>query len=271
MNREKIKSYILYSSLIFLFSILIFAGYYYSKIKEDDGVRINLNGRQRMLSQKITKEILLYRIGEISPDKIRNSLKIFSETQNALINGGKAPLDLKAERYRYLSVTSDTDALEKLSEVSIIWKPIEDKILESINSGNPESLKYIITHNDSLLAKIDESVYSLQVRSEKNDMNIRLVIICSFIIITALLIFNLAARIKELKSAALTIKELEKLLPICSSCKRIRINDDKPLEQNSWTSIEEYLHTKKDMTFTHSICPECVKKLYPGLLEEIKK
>jgi len=44
------------------------------------------------------------------------------------------------------------------------------------------------------------------------------------------------------------------LLPICSSCKRIREN------QNGWLPIETYLANTSDATITHGICPECSDK-----------
>ena len=47
------------------------------------------------------------------------------------------------------------------------------------------------------------------------------------------------------------------LLPICSSCKKIR--DDK----GYWNQIEEYIEKRSGAEFTHSICPECARKLYP--------
>ena len=50
---------------------------------------------------------------------------------------------------------------------------------------------------------------------------------------------------------------LRGLLPICSSCKRIR--DD----QGYWTQLEQYISAHSDADFTHGICPECIEKLYP--------
>ena len=57
------------------------------------------------------------------------------------------------------------------------------------------------------------------------------------------------------------IKTLRGLLPICSSCKKIR--DD----QGYWEQIETYVRDHSEADFTHSICPECIKKLYPNLGE----
>ena len=49
---------------------------------------------------------------------------------------------------------------------------------------------------------------------------------------------------------------LSGLLPICSSCKKIR--DD----EGSWNRLEAYIEKRTDAAFSHSICPECSKKLY---------
>ncbi len=63
--------------------------------------------------------------------------------------------------------------------------------------------------------------------------------------------------ITELKEALDNIKTLRGLLPICAGCKNIR-NDD-----GYWIQVESYLTSHSDLNFTHSICPDCVKKLYP--------
>jgi PAS domain S-box-containing protein len=64
---------------------------------------------------------------------------------------------------------------------------------------------------------------------------------------------------EKLKEALSQIKTLTGLLPICSSCKKIR--DDK----GYWNQIEGYIQQHSDAEFSHSICPACMKKLYPGL------
>ncbi len=63
--------------------------------------------------------------------------------------------------------------------------------------------------------------------------------------------------IQELKEAVEKIKTLRGMLPICSSCKKIRT------DKGYWTQIEAYIREHSDVEFTHSICPECMKKLYP--------
>ncbi len=61
----------------------------------------------------------------------------------------------------------------------------------------------------------------------------------------------------ELQIALSEIKELRGILPICSFCKKIR-ND-----KGYWEQIEVYIHNHTDADFSHSICPECLKKNYP--------
>ncbi len=68
--------------------------------------------------------------------------------------------------------------------------------------------------------------------------------------------------ILELKEAMSKIKTLSGLLPICSSCKKIR-ND-----KGYWDQLEAYISSHSEAHFSHSICPECAKKLYPELYED---
>lgn len=65
------------------------------------------------------------------------------------------------------------------------------------------------------------------------------------------------SRTQELETALREVKTLSGLLPICSSCKKIR--DD----SGYWNSVEHYLIERTDANFTHGICPDCCVALYP--------
>lgn len=58
------------------------------------------------------------------------------------------------------------------------------------------------------------------------------------------------------------VKQLSGLLPICASCKKIR--DD----QGYWSQIEEYVRDHSEADFSHGICPDCARRLYPDLMPE---
>jgi PAS domain S-box-containing protein len=67
--------------------------------------------------------------------------------------------------------------------------------------------------------------------------------------------------IHELRDALVNVKTLRGLLPICSHCKKIR--DDK----GYWNQIESYIRDHSGAEFSHGMCPECLKKLYPDLVD----
>jgi len=62
-----------------------------------------------------------------------------------------------------------------------------------------------------------------------------------------------------LQKAQAEIKTLTGLLPICASCKKIRD------AQGAWEQVEVYVQSHSAASFTHGICPECTKKLFPEL------
>ncbi|MCU0691354.1 MAG: hypothetical protein MUF54_08130 [Polyangiaceae bacterium] len=64
--------------------------------------------------------------------------------------------------------------------------------------------------------------------------------------------------IAELEQSKAEIRQLRGLLPICAWCKRIRDGDEQ------WVHLERYIEARSDASFTHGICPECVRTLYPN-------
>lgn len=68
--------------------------------------------------------------------------------------------------------------------------------------------------------------------------------------------------ILELQDATGKIKTLSGFLPICAHCKNIR--DD----NGYWHHVETYIKDHSDAEFSHSICLDCAKKLYPEVLDE---
>lgn len=60
------------------------------------------------------------------------------------------------------------------------------------------------------------------------------------------------------------VRQLEEMLPICSYCKKIR--DD----QNYWQQIEGYISERTGSDFSHSVCPDCYRKVVVPELEKVK-
>jgi AmiR/NasT family two-component response regulator len=64
---------------------------------------------------------------------------------------------------------------------------------------------------------------------------------------------------QALQQALAEVKTLKGLLPICCGCKKIRD------EKDYWSEVEVYVMKHTDAEFTHSLCPTCVEKYFPGM------
>ncbi len=69
--------------------------------------------------------------------------------------------------------------------------------------------------------------------------------------------------IDELQKALTEIKTLHGILPICSSCKKVR--DD----SGAWHQLEAYIRDHTDAEFSHGLCMDCARKLYPDIAGRI--
>jgi len=67
--------------------------------------------------------------------------------------------------------------------------------------------------------------------------------------------------IAELQEAVSKVKLLSGLLSICASCKKIH-NED-----GQWEYLETYIRNRSAADFSHGLCPECLRELYPGSLQ----
>ncbi len=82
-----------------------------------------------------------------------------------------------------------------------------------------------------------------------------------FFIVCTLLIYSLGRallrNIVELEESINHIKRLEGILPICSSCNKIKD------ESGEWRQFEGYIRDRSEAQFSHGLCPDCAKELYP--------
>lgn len=67
---------------------------------------------------------------------------------------------------------------------------------------------------------------------------------------------------RNLENTQREMKVLQGLLPICASCKKIR--DDR----GYWKQLERFISEHSEAEFSHGICPECAKRLYPDEYDE---
>ena len=68
--------------------------------------------------------------------------------------------------------------------------------------------------------------------------------------------------IDELQEALSEVKTLQGIIPICTQCKKIRDDD------GYWQRVEQYIQARSDVLFTHGICDDCARKIYPWFDDE---
>ncbi|MBN1219298.1 MAG: hypothetical protein JXM69_10250 [Anaerolineae bacterium] len=72
-------------------------------------------------------------------------------------------------------------------------------------------------------------------------------------------------RADKLEKAQQEIKILRGIIPICTSCKRIR-NDE-----GYWQQVETYISEHSEALFSHGLCPDCIEKLYPEYSQKMQE
>lgn len=89
-----------------------------------DGLRINIAGRQRMLSQKLTKELLLFSMTGLAEDEVRATGELFDESLLVLIDGGAVPWPMHDHDMRRLPEMKDGPTRDQLQVVRTLWQKL---------------------------------------------------------------------------------------------------------------------------------------------------
>jgi len=177
--------------------------------KQDcDSSVINLAGRQRMLSQKITKEILLFTQGACSAENILKTVDVFHQTLKALTYGGNAPLDLVQTQFTTLPVPETRTTVAQLKRVESIWGSFNAKVKRFLKEKEAASLAYLKDHNIILLQEMNRAVFLLDQEAAGKVTSLRKVLLwgsaaLAFLFLLTLLIVrkNVHIIIEELKQS----------------------------------------------------------------------
>jgi tetratricopeptide (TPR) repeat protein len=109
--------------------------------------------------------------------------------------------------------------------------------------------------------KTQQQIQDIKLHNERRISKVLMfgliILIVLLTIVVVLLVLQVEKR-RQLQRAHDEIHVLRGILPICSSCKKIRT------DEGYWNHIEVYIEQHSDAKFTHGICEECVKKLYPS-------
>ena len=253
------------------FIVLIVSTVSVIEVQRYDGVRINLAGRQRMLSQRMSMEALLYEKQAVTSNEVVRTVEIFDQTLRSLLNGGEVYMDLARTDPAHLPPLPTGTTHDILIAVQKLWEPFQTHLLAYLSSGKREHLEYIVANNRLLLDEMDQAVRLMQVESERNNAVVERSLAGVIVLIFVLLAYGLLRKIREVQEAQHKIADLEELLPICANCKKIRLEGADPMDQAGWVQLERYMSEEEKINFTHSICPDCTDELYPGMRNRINK
>jgi methyl-accepting chemotaxis protein len=157
-------------SLIML--IFFVLGVVYTQIENmsKDGITINLAGRQRMLSQRMTKEFLIFveQGGKLNLDRLKTSVWVFDVTLDALRSGGQGPSKLNKNNPQLVSVGRPSAAVaSQLDKVTDIWLPLKKAFdgLSAESTVPTELKKLLLKNNIPLLKTMNKAVFMMSQQS----------------------------------------------------------------------------------------------------------
>ena len=189
--------------VLVLFGLSVFMGgsvYYNLSIQKDDGLLINLAGRQRMLSQKMTKEILAFKFSpneEVSKKKkesAKNTIKLFDSTLNAFINGGKAPITLNANgKSVSINKISDKDILAQFKTVQNIWQNYQKTLNFILSNPKAKIDSAKLSKNLALLKSSNKAVGMMQKNLESKNKTLIAMILLLIALGIALFVVTMIA------------------------------------------------------------------------------
>jgi hypothetical protein len=82
------------------------------------------------------------------------------------------------------------------------------------------------------------------------------------LLIRLIVFVGLALLVNHVASLVREIRVLEGILPICSNCKKIRMQD------GTWSEMEEYISKHSEAEFSHGLCQQCAEKMYPRYFQK---
>ena len=257
------KKFLIPYVLVVLLTICVITLHFQiAKMQNSDSIRINLAGRQRMLTQKLSKEVLQYSKRMTQKEDLEQTIKVFNTTLHALLNGGNAPLDLSFQKYVQLPRMENYSTRRQLLKVVDLWKLFKTNLVAYINTKDNMAFNYIIQNNIAILNEMDKAVFMMQNTAEKNNRTINIILYITYLFIFLILTILLVTKLYQLKHAYVYINRLERFLPICARCKKIREPTAESQGQESWTAIETYIENRSGAIFSHGLCPACNEELY---------
>ncbi len=268
-------AFLFLTNVIFV-AIILTSTFYTATTQEQDGRVINLAGRQRMLTQKMTKEALALREGLLSSEPLAKTARLFDKTLSGLLEGS-SELGIPA--------TNSESIRRQLSKVRALWQEFNQRVEVLLaNADAPESrpfqsaLDFIMAKNVELLREMNAAVKMYEQESRAKVENLkRFQIACLFFTILLAVFFGgfitrrwIIEPLEQLKNATAEVinGNLDVRLKIasrdeigelagnfntmvdCLSTSRRQVNEEKELLEKSQQDLQsEQAKSEKDRRY----------------------
>ena len=152
-----------------------------------------------MLSQKMTKEILLFSQGYLSSDEVANTINVFHDTLNSLYRGGEAPLDSDRTKFAELPKPRNKEVVDQLQKVESTWKQFQENTLKIISQKDQRPLEQIKEINVQLLQEMNEAVFLIDQEAFKKVQSVRNFLLggCVLLVILFLITIRIILRDRQ--------------------------------------------------------------------------
>lgn len=235
MTRVASRLSLSFSVYLLLLVAVVSATGWVLRRQRDDGLVVNLSGRQRMLTQRMTHQLMTYaakldRGADVADarTRVRGTMRVFETTLAALDQGGPAPIDLQMASFRDVPSASRAVAA-RLALVRSTYQPYRDAA-QQILVGDPSvrvaGIEAITTIESDLLAEMDAAVSLLQ-REAETKVNELFVIQGAALLLALLFTFVLVRWVRtgvtepleKLREAAeeMSLGNLHKAVPVSGS------------------------------------------------------
>ncbi len=132
-------------------------------VKTTSGQNVNIAGRQRMLSQRMAKALIILRHNPKSNSKLelKQAKNLFEQSHDALMNGNP---------YMEVAKIENAEVRAKLNEVDSQWSKLKPIVIEVLQNEIPsdEQVRTVAEINPKLLSTMNDVVDLLEKLAEAN-------------------------------------------------------------------------------------------------------
>ena len=121
---------------------------------------MDMAGRQRMLSQQLTKEALLVATGNLQRQQLNTTLALYEHSHHALMAGAPA---------EHINQIEQPAIINQMRQVEQVWQPYRTSLLHHIQQPDTQSLQHLQQQSELLQRQLDKAVSMITHTAHENE------------------------------------------------------------------------------------------------------